>query len=671
MAKNLIIIESPGKIKKYKSILGKEYEILASIGHIYDLSKSKLGIDIKNNFAPTYEIMPDKKDVFKNILTQAKKASTIYLMMDPDREGSGIAQNIFNHFTEDIQSRVRRAVTNSITHDAILNAIKSSYDMSKDLPLVDAYEARRMLDRIVGFKCSFLTTQATGGKSAGRVQSAGLRVISEREKEIKSFVPIKYYNIDAELITKDYKKINARITTPKPLEINTEDLAIKICDTFKNNDVIVSAFDKKENFLNAYAPFTTASLLQSASGVLGWNSDRTTKIAQSLYQKGLCTYIRTDSTFIVPEAIADTRNYITDNYGDKYVSASVNFFGQQKNAQEAHEAIRPTSISAVDISGTTDEKRLYELIWKRTVASQMSPSKNMSIRADFKSKEYILSANGHKCLFDGWKKVWNYALSDDQLIPDIKVGDKVNVLEIQHEEKETQPPSRYTESSFIKKMKDLGIGRPSTYNSIITTLKQRGYIEESKKSLCATDMGIAVSDFLIASNFCFIDLMFTANMEGDLDEIASGVKDKLAILKTFWKRLKEDIDNAKNVKNDKQHTGLKCPKCNGELLEKFSKFGKFFACERYNDKNNKCSYTASVGDDGKPVEKKAKEIIYSEYECPVCKSKMVEREGKYGKFYGCSKYGSTKCNGMRDSEGNTVEYKKKQYKKTYKKKKGK
>lgn len=669
MSKYLVIVESPKKTKSVGKFLDSSYEVIASVGHIRDLDKKKLGIDIDNNFETTYRVLPDKKDVVKKIIEKAKKSDLVYLASDLDREGEAIAYSIRELLPKTVKTK--RITYNSIDKNSILNAIKNAGDINYNL--VDAYECRRILDRLVGFKCSFLTKQATGGTSAGRVQSSALRVLAEREKEIQSFIPVKYWDIEAKLATEDKDEIYASIKTPKPIEIDSEEKAKKICDVFKKEIIHVSKFDKKETNSKPYAPFTTSSLLQSASSIFNWSSKKTSSVAQSLYQNAYITYIRTDSIYIIPDKIDEIRKTIENKYGSTYIPAKPNVYSNKKGAQEAHEAIRPIDFSVVNISGGSDEKKLYKMIYKRALSSQMNNAKFLKINAEFSAKKYTLGANGSKLLFDGWRKEWDYGSISDQHLPELSVGDEVDLLSINHIAKETSPPNRYSEASLIKKLEDLGIGRPSTYKSIIQTLSDRNYANIKKKSFHVSELGLKVSDFLVAASFCFVDLEFTSNMEKFLDQITEGKENKLKILNNFWNQLKSDIENAKKIKNKNQKTDFVCPECKKQgvqsfLLKKHSKFGSFYACEKYSDKVNKCEYTANIAGDGTPEEIKKKELVVSDHDCPKCQQKMVERKSKYGIFYGCPSY--PKCNGMRDAEGNEI-IKKKKYEKKYKNKKKK
>ena len=664
MSKNLVIVESPSKVPKVKAFLGANFEVTTCVGHIRDLPEKKLGIDIKKGFEPTYEVYPDKKSVVKTIVTMAKKADVVYLLMDLDREGEGIAYHISCILPNG--TKIKRATANSITKDKIVKAIKDAGDINTDL--VNSYECRRLLDRLVGYKCSFVTKQATGGRSAGRVQSAALRILAEREKEIQSFVPQEYWPIQAELLTDRDEKVVARVTTPKELEITNQEQAETICKVVKDGPVVVGEFERKTIDVKPYPPFITSTMAQSASAILGWKPAQTMKVAQGLYEAGHITYMRTDSTYIVPEVIVDIRKLVKDEYGSKYVPDRLNVFGTAKTAQEAHEACRVTDLSTKTVSISPDGSKLYQLIWKRTVASQMALMKQSRAKARFDCKDIVLSANGSKVIFDGWRKVWNYGKAENNEFPELYVGEQVKVIDIQTEQKFTQPPHRYTEASFNKFLEDSGIGRPSTYASISNTLASRGYIV-SKKNITVTDLGISVSDFLIASDFCFIDLGFTAKMEEKLDDIANDKAAKITTLKDFWERLKKDIDNAQNTKRDMSKTDFDCPKCGKKLLKRNSRFGPFYGCEDWKSgkKVKGCDYTAKIGEDGEPVEKVAKVMVESEdHVCKNCQEPLIVRQGKKGEYLGCRNWKSELCRGFYTLEGEPIVFKQKKYKKSKK-----
>ena len=672
----LVIIEAPGKRGKIAKYLGSSYEVVATKGHIRDLPKSKLSVDIKNDFEPTYKILSDKKEIVKHIKSRAKQSKEVLLASDEDREGEAIAGHVASQLPKG--TNYKRVKYNSITKTAIENGIKNAGPLDDDM--FHSYEARRILDRLVGYKCSFITKQATGGKSAGRVQSAGLRILAEREKEIQSFVPDVYWPVEAVVETDGKDKISATVKNPKPLDIESKEEAEKIIERFEKGPIKVHKFSKKNWTNKAYAPFTTSTLQQAASTYLGFSPDRTMRVAQNLYQKSLISYHRTDSRYIEPQSLNEIRNYIQTNFSNNYLPNKPNFFGKgSKTAQQAHEAIRPTDVKLTKYSGGKgDEKKLYELIWKRTVGSQMNPATYDKSSVDFKSGKFVLHANGSKMTFDGFRKVWDFGGTSDQYLPDLTEGDEVSLDSITTERKETNPPPRFSEASFVKELEKKEIGRPSTYSSIISTLKNRSYIEVRKKAIHTTDLGIRVSDFLIEVGFCFVDLDFTKDMESDLDDIATGKKDKVQVLKSFWERLKKDIEKAKDLKKEKEKTDFPCPECKKNnrsaiLLKKNSKYGPFFTCENYNNKDNKCEYKADVGDDGKPKEKTKKEIEESEHDCPNCGEKLVVRTSKRGNEYlGCRNWNSDKdCKGFYQMDGTKMDFSKKKYKKKNKKKKKK
>ena len=666
MKKHLVILESPNKVKKVKSFLGSGYEVTATKGHIRDLPPKKIGVNIKKQFEPTYENYSDKSATIKNIIAMAKKADTVYIMTDTDREGEYIGFHVVNLLPK--STKIKRAKAGSITKKAIQDAIKNAEKMDDNL--VDAAETRRILDRLVGWKCSFITKQATGGQSAGRVQSASLRILAEREKEIRDFIPQEYWPIEATLENSKGERIVANIKVPDKLEIQNEKLANEVCDTLRNGKIAVFKYEMKDVSTRAYAPFTTSTMYQSASSMFGWGSKKTASVAQALYEEGLITYIRTDSKFIVPEFISEVRSEIPQKYGSKYVAPNINFYANKGNAQEAHEAIRITNLGHQMSSGT-DNGKLYTMIWKRTVASQAANMEQEKRMGQFACKNYVLVSNGSKMTFDGWRKVWDYGSLEDKYLPELKVGEKMKLIDIKTEQKFTTPPNRYNEASIVKKLETLGIGRPSTYASIIDTLLKRAYAEKQGKALHATDMGIRVSDFLILANFCFIDLQFTSDLEEKLDCIARGDCCKLETLKEFWERLKCDLESAKTAKEEAAKTDHPCGKCDGKLVLKHSTYGAFLTCEFRTDKDSPCDYKCDVDTDGKPKEKEVKVLAESNFLCKNCGEKLVVRINKKGgEYLGCRSWKEKKCLGFYNAEtGEPIVFKKRTYKKKkYKKK---
>lgn len=665
MSKYLVIVESPKKTGYIKKFLGSQYDVIASVGHIADLPKKKISVDIKNDFKPTYVINPDKKEIVKKIKEKAKKAEIIYLMSDLDREGEAISWHISRYLPKG--ATIKRAVTGSITKSAVQEAVKSAGDINMDM--VASYECRRILDRLAGYKASFPTQQATGGRSAGRVQSAALRILAEREKEIRDFIPQEYWPIEAELERKNGERVISNIKVPKPLNIKTEEEANFILEVLKKEKWVVSKYETKEKSNRAYPPFTTSTLYQSASAILGWGSKKTAGVSQQLYEQGKITYIRSDSTYIVPDFVQGMRCAISSKYGDNYLSGKINVFSNKASAQEAHEAIRVTDINCEGIGGV-DGHKLYGIIWKRTTASQMANMIQFVGSAEFECDKYIFGANGSKVIFDGWKKVWNYGSFSDNILPEFIIGEELKLINVKAEQKFTSPLSRYTESSLTKELEKRGIGRPSTYASIPTTLFSRGYIEKKKNTIYTTEMGIRVSDFLVEVDFCFVDLDFTKMMENNLDRIANKEIGKLDILNHFWNRLKSDLENATKVRMEKSKSGHKCPDCGGELLLKHSKWGAFLSCENRTNKEKKCEYKCQIDKDGNPQEKQVEEKEYSEHCCPNCGEPFMIRTSKKNtskQYLGCRNWKQKKCEGFYNLEAEKIVFKKKKYKKWGKK----
>lgn len=669
MPKYLVIVEAPGKLKKFQSILGPDYKVLASKGHVVDLPAKGKNVKINQDkqtgvytFTPNYAVMEDKEDVVHGIVQEAnKKYDKIYLMTDPDREGEAIAWHIKNQLPTG--AKIARATTTSITKAAVDEALKNAGTI--DQPMVDSYETRRILDRLTGYEASYPVKTATGGKSVGRVQSAALRILAEREKEIKSFIPEEYWDIDAELLTDKKEKLWAKLSKPGDKEVKNKEQADKIVNDLKTlKKVAVSSYETKNVKTHAYAPFTTSTLQQAASSVLGWNGKKTMQIAQTLYEAGDITYMRTDSVFMSPGAVNSIRSYIDHTYGPKYLPSTANFYKTAaKNAQEGHECCRVVDEKKINAGNTLDEQKLYALIWKRTVASQMEESEHLSLSVKFKAGEYEFSANGRKLLFDGWKKVYDYSLGDDIILPEMKVGDILDIIDITSVQKFTQPPPRFNDGgSFTKMMETAGIGRPATYTATLETLKARSYITVESKAIHVTDLGLAVVDFCKNVNFCFIDVEFTSHMEENLDLIAEKKSTKSDILNEFYKRLKDDLANAQQQKTKNQESDIPCPKCGKLLLKKHSMYGPFFACPD----RKECGYKANVGEDGKPKEPPPKPPkVYGPYPCPKCGSKMVLRTSKLGNFYGCEKF--PKCRSMVSETGQPIESKKPSFKKGFKK----
>ena len=666
MAKYLFIVESPTKAKKIQKFLGSDYDVIASMGHIFDLPKKEFGVDLKDDFKATYVVMDGKKDVIKDIRLRAKKAQIVYLASDPDREGSGISLNILHDLPAG--TKAKRIKYHEITDKSIKNALANPIEISEEENLYEAYETRRILDRIVGFKSSYPVKIATGGPSAGRCQSAGLRVLVDREKEIIGFVPVIYWPITAELLTPNNEKIIAFIKIPDELKINTKEEAEKIINTFKKGPVKVSKFENKNTVTNPHPPFTTSSLMQAASSIYGMSSKRVMDACQKLYEASVQTYHRTDSTTISDDFVKEIVKYGKSNYASSYIPATINKYSSKvKNAQEAHECLRPVDITVVSYkNGTDDEKKIYDLVWRRTMACQMSPAKFDRTYVEFSADKYVLSASGAKMTFDGFMKVWTFSSVTEKEIPELKVGDNVKVIDIKTEKKETQPPNRYSEGSFIKTLEKVGIGRPSTYASICQTLTDRKYVELKSKALIPTDLGIRVSDFITKVDFCFGDIQFTSDMEDLLDDISNGKKTKLEVLTEFWARLQSDLKKAQSTKKEIEITEYDCPECKknkieAKLVKKHSKYGEFYSCQNYSDKKIKCPYTAKINEDGTPIEKQKVEVKESTHKCPNCKELLIFRTSKAGNEYlACRNWAKDKkCNGFYKTTGEKMDFSKK------------
>ena len=644
MAKNLVIVESPAKAKTIKNFLGKDYEVIASKGHIRDLPKSSFGIKIEDGeFKPEYRVTKDHSDIAKKIKDLAKKADKIYIATDEDREGEAIGYHIAYMLNKgkDIEN-YPRIVFHEITKGAIKKAIENPRSLNLDN--VNAQQARRLLDRIVGYKLSPLLGQKIQrGLSAGRVQSSALKIIVDREREIKKFIPVEYWtilglfkNIEASLVEFEGNKI-------EKLSIKNKEEANKILNTLKNLEYKVSEIETKKRKTKAPAPFMTSTLQQTASSMLGFSPRKTMQIAQKLYEgvktpignTGIITYMRTDSLNIAKEAQESAIEYIKKNFGDKYLEAKV-FKSKSQNAQEAHEAIRPTQIklSPDDMKNylSVDEFKLYSLIFNRFVASQMKPAE-FEIQNIFISNEKgKFKIGGRKLVFDGFYKV--YGDKDrDKLLPEFKLDEVVKLEDIKAEQHFTEPPSRYSEASLIKELEKLGIGRPSTYAPTISLLQNREYVKTENKQLIPTEIAFKVIEVLEKYFPNIVDANFTADMEEKLDEIADKHKDWQEILKDFYEPFMKQIeDGKKNIPSQKIAKPLEgefCPECGEQLLLRKGRYGEFVACSNF----PKCKYTRQVDGTEKPKPKE------TDIDCDKCGAKMVIKTSRKGEeFLACSAY---------------------------------
>lgn len=631
---NLVIVESPAKSKTIEKYLGKEYKVVSSIGHIRDLSttgKYGLGIDLDNDFKPNYIPMPSKKKVISELKKLVKESEKIYLATDPDREGEAISWHLFD--TLKIKEKdYERVLFYEITKDKVLEGLSNPRKI--DFNLVKSQETRRILDRIIGFRLSKLMQNKTGGKSAGRVQSVALKLIVDREREILAFKEEPYYtilakfpNLESELFS--YKGEN--------IEIKTKELADEIRSKLSNNFNVLSIEKKNKNRSSKF-PFTTSTLQQEASTKLGFNAKKTMSLAQKLYEgmdigvehTGLITYMRTDSIRLSEEFTGPAFHYIEENFGKEYVGY-VKKSKKTENVQDAHEGIRPTSIQRTPESLkkylTSDELKLYTLIYKRTLASIMADAKTSVTTIILDNNDYGFKSTGTIVTFDGYLKVYgDYEESNDVYLPDLKEKEILVTDDISIEEHFTKPKSRYTEAKLIHELEELGIGRPSTYATIMSNIRERGYVEVIDKKFQPTEIGILVTDKLQEFFSNIINVKYTANMEKELDEIADGILDNLKVLHEFYDVFDETLHEAftKMERTKPKETGEECPICHSPLVVRKGRYGEFTACSNYPD----CTYI-------KKEEKEIKEIM----NCPKCEGKIIEKTTRKGKvFYGCSNY---------------------------------
>ncbi len=640
----LLIVESPSKAKTIGKYLGPQYEVRASIGHIRDLPKSnKKALDIENGFKPHYEVSPGKEKVISELKTLTKKATEVLLATDPDREGEAIAWHIKEAINEPTAKRV---TFHEITESAIKEAIKHPREI--DINLKEAQEARRVLDRLVGYDLSGLIWKKVRyGLSAGRVQSPALRIIMEREREIRAFVPVTYFVITGEFNTvgkikesKSYTLLLDCVEQP-----NNKKDADAIVHKGIHGTWHVTSLDVTEVSRSPKAPFTTSTLQQAASSRLGYAPSRTMSIAQKLYEKGLITYMRTDSTTLSNQALGEIANLIESQYG-KHMLEVRTYKTKSKNAQEAHEAIRPTHPSTTSGGTTDDEKRLYRLIWARTVASQMKDAKlsRTKVVANIDSAQIPdFSVTGSVVVFPGWLTVDPDSRGDDVELPKLSVGDPLNVKVINAVEKQTEPPNRYSEAGLIKELEKRGIGRPSTYASIMSTIEERGYVDKVNRTLYPTDTGEVVISFLEDNFGHYIGDTFTAEMEDKLDAIADGKATYVKTLSDFYgpflKQLKEKDKLEKATNLGEAPPEILCPLCESGMVQKLAKNGRFYSCSRYPDCMGARKLDGSVMEGPKTLGRP----------CPKCeKGELMEREGRYGKFIACSNY--PKCKYIEQDE---------------------
>lgn len=642
--KKLVIVESPSKSKTIEKYLGPDYSVVSSKGHIRDLAttgKGGLGIDVEDDFKPTYKVSSDKKEIVKDLKARAKKADEVYLASDPDREGEAISWHLAQELGLDTAD-LNRVIFNEITKNAVLEAFE--HPRTIDLNLVKSQETRRMLDRIIGFKLSKLLQNKIQSKSAGRVQSVALRLIVERENEIKAFKSEEYWTIDA-LIKKNKKEFKAgliRVDGKKP-ELKTEEDTQKVLDRC-NGEFVIDKIERKVKSKSARLPFITSTLQQEASTKLGFSSKKTMQVAQKLYEgislgghtEGLISYMRTDSTRLSDVFVKDAFHHIENTFGKNYVG-----FVHQKNsqnAQDAHEAIRPTNVNntpdAVKGYLTNDQYKLYKLIYSRALAYLMAPSKSDVVTATISNNGCEFTANGSIITFDGYLAIYkDYEQTKDELLPDLTEMEVLEHVQLDGKQHFTEPPARYSEARLIKDMEEKGIGRPSTYAMIIDTIQARGYVSLEKASegsktkvFFPTEQGILTDKKLQEFFSSIINVSYTANMEKDLDEIAEGQRDNIKELREFYDQFMPLLDHAyENMeKKELERTGEACPECGSELVYRNGRYGRFVSCLNFPT----CRYTKAENEENNETD----EV------CPNCGSKLVMKKGRFGSFLACSNY---------------------------------
>jgi len=667
MAKSLIIVESPAKARTLKKYLGKEYDVRASVGHIRDLPVSKLGVDIEKDFSPQYVTIKGKGKIISDLKKAAHNAEVIYLAPDPDREGEAIAWHIA-HILKSEKKPVQRALFHELTQKAIRAAIENATDINHNK--FAAQQARRILDRLVGYQISpLLWEKVRRGLSAGRVQSVAVRMICDRESEIEKFQPVEYWTITETVEGDKPPRFTAKLDkiSGRKAKVDNQEQADEIVAVLKKADHAVSAVDKKERKRYPSPPFITSTMQQDANRKLRFPAKRTMSLAQKLYEGielgergpvGLITYMRTDSTRINNEALAQVRDFISQGYGNNFLPAKPVFYKTSKSSQDAHEAIRPTDVNLTPekVAPFLDKGllSLYTLIWKRFVASQMTPAIYDQTTVSVKADKYLLKSQGAILRFKGFMTLYVESSEendgdegkqeavdrDSSIIPDVTPGDRLKVTGIEPKQNFTQPPPRYTEATLVKALEENGVGRPSTYAAIISTIQDKDYVILQQRKFKPTDLGRLVNDLLVAHFPSILDVEFTASMEENLDQVEEGRSNWVNLLKTFYgpfeKTLAAARDDMESVKKQGIPTDLPCKLCDGRLVIKWGRTGEFLACENYPG----CKFTQNFRRDENgaviPIEKE--EPVDSGEKCEKCGRPMVYKQGRYGQFLACSGY---------------------------------
>ena len=665
---NLVIVESPSKASTIKSYLGSNYKVIASKGHVRDLPKSTLGVDIDNNFEAHYINIRGKGDLIKEIKKEAKAANKIFLATDPDREGEAISWHLSVALGIPVE-KTMRVTFNEITKTAVKTAIKSPRQI--DMNLVNAQQARRILDRIVGYKLSpFLWKNVRSGLSAGRVQSVATRMIVEREEEIRAFEPVEYWTIEALLRDPDGKEFSVRFVGDKKgkIKLSCEDDAMKVLRAIEGKDFTVSSVKRSKKKKLPAPPFTTSTMQQEAAKKLGFQSQKIMKIAQELYEginigsenggvQGLITYMRTDSLRVSADAQNDARAYIEGKFGDKYNTDKPRAYKSNAAAQDAHEAIRPARVdlepAMIKKYVTADQFKLYKLIWERFIASQMESATLSTVTADVECAGYIFRTSGYTVDFPGYMAVYEESEDDTRVtadevreeknlrIPELSEGEKVSSLKVDPSKHFTEPPARYNDASLIKFLEEMGIGRPSTFATIISTIIARNYVKRDGKALVPTPTGELTNKLMLESFPDIVNYKFTAEMENELDGIEDGDNTMDKVLSGFWVGFERELEDANKKMETREleipveETDMICEKCGSRMIVKNGRYGKFAACPNYPKcRNTKPLVTPPA--DGEEVEEK--KPIIADFKCEKCGSDMVQRVGRYGSFFACVRY---------------------------------
>ncbi len=639
MSYNLVIVESPAKAKTIEKFLGKNFKVIASIGHVRDLPKSKMGVDIEDNFDPKYINIRGKGDLIKSLKTAAKKADRVYLATDPDREGEAIAWHLayILGISEDETCRV---TFHEITKEAVKSAVKNPRTI--DIKLVDAQQARRVLDRLVGYSISpILWRKVKKGLSAGRVQSVATKLICDREREIMAFIPKEFWKIELNTIKapKDLITFDFYGDDSGKIELENESQVDQIIESMNEQPCLIKSVETKKKYRHPAAPFITSSLQQEASNRFGFTTKKTMMLAQQLYEGisikgkgaiGLITYMRTDSVRISDVAKEGCRAYISDKFGEAYLGSEGKKTKVSKSAQDAHEAIRPTYVELspedIELSLSKDQYKLYDLIWSRFVAAQMASAEFEGLSIEAKVGSYLFKTTGSKLLFEGFLKVYTFSKQNDKLLPELNENEELNVKSFDKTQHFTQPPARFSEASLVKEMEEKGIGRPSTYAPTISTILSRGYVEKEKKNLKPTELGFIIDEIMGEYFSTIVDVTFTADMEQRFDGVEEGMEEWKQVIKDFYgdfDTLIKNADEAIEKVDLTEETDIPCDKCGNMMLIRHGRYGKFLACSNYPECNNT-----------KPILKKLG------IKCPECETgDIIERKTKKLKiFYGCSEF---------------------------------